>query len=98
MLSCGHRYGFISQQTGDSEKTLRTYYAKYLEEADIRRDLVEASVRESVERVRNQLSERLSGIFPSPPKTKKPSISQGLQSGAGEEGRTPDLMLGKHTL
>jgi hypothetical protein len=29
---------------------------------------------------------------------KKPLIPQGLKSGAGEEGRTPDLMLGKHTL
>jgi hypothetical protein len=29
---------------------------------------------------------------------KKPLISQGLKAGAGEEGRTPDLMLGKHTL
>jgi hypothetical protein len=29
---------------------------------------------------------------------KKPLISQGLKNGAGEEGRTPDLMLGKHTL
>ncbi len=29
---------------------------------------------------------------------KKPWISQGLKTGAGEEGRTPDLMLGKHTL
>jgi hypothetical protein len=29
---------------------------------------------------------------------KKPSISRGLKDGAGEEGRTPDLMLGKHTL
>jgi hypothetical protein len=28
----------------------------------------------------------------------KPLISQGLKTGAGEEGRTPDLMLGKHTL
>jgi len=26
---------------------------------------------------------------------KKPSISRGLFYGAGEEGRTPDLMLGK---
>ena len=33
-----------------------------------------------------------------PAKMKKPSISRGLKSGAGEEGRTPDLMLGKHTL
>jgi hypothetical protein len=29
---------------------------------------------------------------------KKPLKNQRLQSGAGEEGRTPDLMLGKHTL
>ena len=29
---------------------------------------------------------------------KKPSAIQGLKDGAGEEGRTPDLMLGKHTL
>ena len=29
---------------------------------------------------------------------KKPSSPRGLKNGAGEEGRTPDLMLGKHTL
>jgi hypothetical protein len=29
---------------------------------------------------------------------KKPLDIQRLQDGAGEEGRTPDLMLGKHTL
>jgi hypothetical protein len=29
---------------------------------------------------------------------KKPRSGPGLQDGAGEEGRTPDLMLGKHTL
>jgi hypothetical protein len=29
---------------------------------------------------------------------KKPSKHRGLIYGAGEEGRTPDLMLGKHTL
>ena len=27
---------------------------------------------------------------------KKAPVSRGLKSGAGEEGRTPDLMLGKH--
>ena len=31
-------------------------------------------------------------------KTKKPLISQGLKGGAGDRGRTDDLMLGKHTL
>ena len=31
-----------------------------------------------------------------PAEIKKPLISQGLEDGAGEEGRTPDLMLGKH--
>jgi hypothetical protein len=29
-------------------------------------------------------------------KRKKPLRVQRLQNGAGEEGRTPDLMLGKH--
>ena len=53
---------------------------------------------ENVERVRNQLSERLSELFSTPSEKKKPPISQGLKDGAGEEGRTPDLMLGKHTL
>jgi hypothetical protein len=36
--------------------------------------------------------------FPPPTEIKKPSKDQGLFNGAGEEGRTPDLMLGKHTL
>jgi hypothetical protein len=31
-------------------------------------------------------------------KRKSPLKKQGLKDGAGEEGRTPDLMLGKHTL
>ena len=30
--------------------------------------------------------------------TKKPLINQGLKDGAGDRGRTDDLMLGKHTL
>jgi len=32
--------------------------------------------------------------FPAHQRQKKPLISQGLKTGAGEEGRTPDLMLG----
>jgi hypothetical protein len=35
---------------------------------------------------------------PTPPEIKKPLEHQRLKVGAGEEGRTPDLMLGKHTL
>ena len=35
---------------------------------------------------------------PTPPEIKKPPKNRGLKNGAGEEGRTPDLMLGKHTL
>ena len=35
-------------------------------------------------------------LFPAPAKMKKPLIPHGLKSGAREEGRTPDLMLGKH--
>jgi len=32
-----------------------------------------------------------------PSETKKPPENRGLKDGAGEEGRTPDLMLGKHS-
>jgi hypothetical protein len=61
----------FQNQTGDSEKTLRAYYAKYLEETDIRRDLVQASVRESVERVRNQLNKHFVGDLSRPLKNEK---------------------------
>lgn len=40
----------------------------------------------------------LAGRICRPIGNKKAPISQGLLNGAGEEGRTPDLMLGKHTL
>ena len=40
----------------------------------------------------------LLGLRPAGRTNKKPSKHRGLQNGAGEEGRTPDLMLGKHTL
>ena len=32
---------------------------------------------------------------PTLPEKEKPLTNQGLKDGAGEEGRTPDLMLGK---
>ena len=35
---------------------------------------------------------------PTPLQIKKPPENQGLKGGAGDRGRTDDLMLGKHTL
>ena len=43
------------------------------------------------------VSHKLAEIFALSRRKKPPEI-QGLEDGAGEEGRTPDLMLGKHTL
>lgn len=60
------------------------------------RDRVEgAHVRESAKSVQSGFG---AGSVRNPRKNKKPLSYQGLKSGAGEEGRTPDLMLGKHTL
>ena len=58
---------------------------------------------EKGQRVRKLLSifsrsQRYRNIFTIPPKTQKPLVSQGLEFGAGDRGRTDDLMLGKHTL
>ena len=39
--------GFISQHTGDSIRTLETDYAKYIKEADARRDFVEDQIQKS---------------------------------------------------
>jgi len=98
MLSCGHKLAFISAQTGDSEKTLKGYYAKYLPDVDDRRDLIEASIVRSQNKVKTQVSAKLAKLFPALTEKKKPLKNQWLKSGAGEECRTPDLMLGKHTL
>jgi integrase len=95
LYSIGASSGFISKQSGDSIKTLEADYAKYIEQADSRRDFVEAEIRKSATHVQP----------PSPdtektaePEMKKPLGNQGLKSGAGDRGRTDDLMLGKHTL
>jgi integrase len=95
MLSCGHSLAFISAQTGDNEKTLKAHYAKYMPDVDRQRDLVEASIRESEARTRTEIFSKLTEIFSEGRKGKR--VSSG-KVGAGEEGRTPDLMLGKHTL
>jgi integrase len=95
LYSIGARSGFISSQTGDSIKTLETDYAKYIEEADSNRDFVEAQIEKSATLVK-PAAEVVSS--PTPSENKKPPRNRRLRSGAGEEGRTPDLMLGKHTL
>jgi hypothetical protein len=95
LYSIGASPGFISKQTGDSIKTLEANYAKYLAGADTTRDFVEDQIRKSGTQPKPRLEE---SHAPAPLEKKKPLISQGLKGGAGEEGRTPDLMLGKHTL
>ena len=95
LYSIGAKSGFISSQTGDSIKTLETDYAKYIREADFGRDFVEQQIEKSATQVKPASDVDDS---PTPPETKKPPENRGLKSGAGEEGRTPDLMLGKHTL
>ena len=47
LYSIGASSGFISKQTGDSIRTLETDYAKYIEDADSRRDFVEAEIQRS---------------------------------------------------
>jgi hypothetical protein len=59
------------------------------------RDFVEQQIEKSATQVKPSED---AAVSPAPSKMKKPSKNQGLSHGAGEEGRTPDLMLGKHTL
>ena len=94
MLSVGVKTVFVSVQTGDKEATLRKHYAKYLEEIDSDRNWIEAAIRQSAKSEKSSFARSES----KPEKMKKPPMFRGLKSGAGEEGRTPDLMLGKHTL
>lgn len=88
----------ISSRAGDSEKTPRAHYAKYIEDVDNSRTLIEASIIASENEVKTLITYKLQELLAEGQEIKKPSISQGLKDGAGEEGRTPDLMLGKHTL
>ena len=97
MLSCGHSAIYVSKQTGDSIKTLEANYARYLPEVDTRRDAIEAEIRKSADTVRKAISNRISKIFGRDREKQKPPKNQGLQSGAGEEGRTPDLMYSMNT-
>jgi integrase len=95
LYSIGAKSGFISSQTGDSIKTLESDYAKYIRAADDNRDFVENQIQKSETQAKPRSD---ADVSPTPSEKKKPPRNQGLKSGAGEEGRTPDLMLGKHTL
>jgi hypothetical protein len=47
LYSIGASSGFISKQTGDSIKTLEANYAKYIEEADRKRNFVETEIKKA---------------------------------------------------
>ena len=98
MLSIGVKMAFVSAQTGDKEAMLRKHYARYLEELDPDRNWIEAAIRQSEKFSEKSEKSAFGRDQNLTRKMKKPLIPQGLKSGAGEEGRTPDLMLGKHTL
>jgi len=98
MLSIGASMAFISAQTGDREQTLKKHYAKYLEAIDPQRKWIESSIRQSAKSARKRAKSQSDQVGSLPAKMKKPSRYRRLRDGAGEEGRTPDLMLGKHTL
>jgi hypothetical protein len=98
MLSIGTKMNFISAQTGDREETLKKHYAKYLEGIDPQREWIEDQIRKSEKFSQKREKSKSRQAKTQPAKMKKPLVSQGLKDGAGEEGRTPDLMLGKHTL
>src|SRR5262249_58582667 len=98
MLSSGVKLAFVPAKRGTSIKTLESHYAKYIPEADTGRDAIEKLITKSETEVKPDTAQGDSTDSPTRQKRKKPLISRGLKDGAGEEGRTPDLMLGKHTL
>ncbi len=98
LFSIGAKPAFVSSQTGDTIRTLEKYYAKYLPQADSGRDLVEETILKSETKVKPEAREKLAVNDDTTAQIGKPLISQGLRSGAGDRGRTDDLMLGKHTL
>ena len=98
LFSIGAKPAFVSAQTGDSIRTLEKYYAKYIPEADSGREFVERIILKSETWVKPEAREKLVANANTPVERKKPLFYQGLKDGAGDRGRTDDLMLGKHTL
>jgi integrase len=93
MLSSGHTAMFVSQQTGDSIKTLQKNYAKYLPDVDTRRNMVELAIKESAEQVRNRASEKLAELFNSEQNEKSPRKSKGLKMERVRRVELPTLCL-----
>ena len=100
------KIGMNPEQVGTSYKMIKEHYQKYIpnpqdwnavermigqdqrrQRGHLQGQPVTFTVTQSDKRKRGRLREK-----------KKPPINRGLRNGAGEEGRTPDLMLGKHTL
>ena len=98
MLTIGARTAFVSKQTGDTIKTIEAHYAKYIPDADLSREMVAEIIAKSEIDVKSRRQASESERSEEGKEKAKAPISQGLLTGAGEEGRTPDLMLGKHTL
>jgi len=106
MLQIGTNPEQVAQQVGTSYKMIKEHYQKYIPSAQdwhaVERLLSKdrGKQRDNKERQPVTLAVTLSGKRknPGPEKRKKPLISQGLKDGAGDRGRTDDLMLGKHTL
>jgi len=106
MLKIGMNPEQVAQQVGTSYKMIKEHYQKYIPNPQDWH-AVERLIGEDQRRQRRHLErqpvtftvthfgKRKSGSLR---KMKKPRQFRGLRSGAGEEGRTPDLMLGKHTL
>jgi integrase len=90
LYSIGARSGFISKQTGDSIKTLETDYAKYIEEADSRRDFVEAEIRKSATQVQPPV---MGDSSPTPAEKEKAPESEALDMERVRRVELPTLCL-----
>lgn len=94
LLSIGASTAFISSQTGDTVKTVESRYARYMPDVDSSAKIVEAEIA----KVKTPEKFSLTGTGETKGASEKVKGYQGVGSGAGDRGRTGDLMLGKHTL
>jgi integrase len=93
MLSSGHSALFVSKQAGDKIGTLETNYARYLPEADTRHQIIEASIKESADKVRTGISGKIAEIFSSEQEKKKPLKTKGLKMERVRRVELPTLCL-----
>ena len=97
----------VAQQVGTSYKMIKEHYQKYVPSAQDWHAVERLLSRERLRQRKNTQPGKpvtFTVTFSGKRKNarlkenKKPRKIRGLRTGAGEEGRTPDLMLGKHTL